>query len=276
SGDDSLTGGAGSDILKGGAGNDTLAGGADNDTLLGGTGNDTYAFTSGDGWDWIDDSDGIGQIKYGSDTLTGGQEATPGAGLWESADAEKKYKYVLFSEADGSKTLNILSGTDRIFVKNFTDGKLGITLSSGSPIAPPSSQQTITLPIENTDNPEFYFVSGVDSTSSWTIIGDDVNNFIGGGDVDDQIEGRAGHDSIYGSTGKDRLYADTVISVAAAIEAAKQSQSDPYAELLDGGGGDDLLIGGDTNAHNANGDTIGICHAFYAQASHEFEWRVTA
>ncbi|HQW20009.1 MAG TPA: hypothetical protein PLI90_04970 [Rhodocyclaceae bacterium] len=50
----------------------------------------------------------------------------------------------------GSKALNILSGTDRIFVKNFTDGKLGITLSGGSLIAPPSSQHTITLPLENT------------------------------------------------------------------------------------------------------------------------------
>jgi len=61
-GDDVLYGGSGNDTIDGGEGNDILVGGSGNDTLSGGLGDDTYLFTSGDGFDTIDD---IG----GNDTL---------------------------------------------------------------------------------------------------------------------------------------------------------------------------------------------------------------
>lgn len=84
--EDHLYGGAGSDILDGGKGNDYLEGGRDNDTLKGGIGNDilkggdgldTYVFTSGDGWDTITDSDGLGKIEYDGVRLAGGEYVLP-------------------------------------------------------------------------------------------------------------------------------------------------------------------------------------------------------
>lgn len=62
-GNDTLSGGDGDDYLDGGAGTDTLSGGDGNDTLTGGAGNDSLAGDSGD-----DTLDG----GAGADTLAGG------------------------------------------------------------------------------------------------------------------------------------------------------------------------------------------------------------
>ena len=53
------------------------------------------------------------------------KETAAGTGFWRSAD--RKYTYTRSSEADGSQTLHIAAGSDRFVVRNFTDGKLGIT-----------------------------------------------------------------------------------------------------------------------------------------------------
>jgi Ca2+-binding RTX toxin-like protein len=39
--------------------------GKDTDILKGGAGNDTCMFASGDGWNWVVDSDGSGRLLYG-------------------------------------------------------------------------------------------------------------------------------------------------------------------------------------------------------------------
>jgi hypothetical protein len=68
-GADTFTGGSQADLILAGAGNDTLTGGAGNDQLYGGADNDTYLFTAGWGKDTIIDSDGLGSIKLGENTL---------------------------------------------------------------------------------------------------------------------------------------------------------------------------------------------------------------
>ena len=92
-GADTLTGGAGRDRLEGGADDDRLEGGKDNDILLGGLGNDSYVFTSGDGWDWIDDRDGQGALRYDGKLL--GSALAPiqkiAANTWPSHDGQITY-----------------------------------------------------------------------------------------------------------------------------------------------------------------------------------------
>ncbi|MBF0120117.1 MAG: hypothetical protein HQK79_14885 [Desulfobacterales bacterium] len=56
-GNDTIFGGAGNDSLDGQAGNDYLDGGSGNDTLTGGDGIDIFAFTTGGGFDTINDFD---------------------------------------------------------------------------------------------------------------------------------------------------------------------------------------------------------------------------
>ncbi len=58
-----LIGCNGNDTLDGGNGNDTLIGGGGNDALTGGNGNDTFVYSSGEGFDVIDDfQNGIDKI----------------------------------------------------------------------------------------------------------------------------------------------------------------------------------------------------------------------
>jgi Ca2+-binding RTX toxin-like protein len=71
---DALQGGTAADLLVGNGGTDILQGGKGNDTLLGGAGNDAYIYTTGDGFDTILDSDGLGSIAADGNLLTGGDQ----------------------------------------------------------------------------------------------------------------------------------------------------------------------------------------------------------
>jgi Ca2+-binding RTX toxin-like protein len=62
-GNDILNGGTGNDRLLGGTENDRLDGGLDNDTLTGGSGNDIFVFSSGSGFDQINDFDDDGNDR---------------------------------------------------------------------------------------------------------------------------------------------------------------------------------------------------------------------
>ena len=112
-GADTLNGGAGRDRLEGGIDDDVLEGGKDNDILLGGAGNDSYLFTSGDGWDWIDDRDGQGALRYDGKLL--GSAAAPiqkiAANTWQSHDGQITYSLYDWSEqAENFPVLSVTGG----------------------------------------------------------------------------------------------------------------------------------------------------------------------
>lgn len=146
----------GNDILNGNAGNDYLEGGTGNDTLQGGEGYDTYI--SGNG-DTISDSDGSGEVLLGNEHLDGGEKKTikhievtttnftktyiycecKTVTKWsevettELPDTEDDYyidkstgtKYIL-----NNSNLQVISSAGTITINNFSDGDLGIHLTS--------------------------------------------------------------------------------------------------------------------------------------------------
>ncbi|WP_240481673.1 putative Ig domain-containing protein [Dechloromonas denitrificans] len=117
------------DTLKAGQGDDFLIGGLGNDTLQGGSGLDSYIFSSGQGKDVIDDSDGVGRIIVGGQEFTGAPSSKYSLDgnkqIWESADGTVTYLY------DPNTKALILKGSalgdGQIIIEHFD-----ITQSNGS------------------------------------------------------------------------------------------------------------------------------------------------
>ncbi|MEC4718281.1 hypothetical protein RY831_03915 [Noviherbaspirillum sp. CPCC 100848] len=273
---DTLTGGIGTDSLLGGDGDDTLNGGQGADTLKGGAGLDTYVFAQGDGWDVIVDSDGQGKVKVGDDVLTGGKEKTAGSGVWFSED--QRYQFALVTENDGSKTLNIVnlaSPKDRLFVREFTDGKLGINLQNGDLAGAPEPTRTILGDLDfgpdgnafdefgnptgqaSPDSMDFLTGSGgADEINAlgnadyvWAAGGDDAVQGGGGNDKvfgqagNDVLQGNADSDIVVGGDGDDWLYSGETTIIADAIAAGSTSMgTGTHGDWLNGGVGNDVLI----------------------------------
>lgn len=126
-GKDTLIGLAGDDILAGNAGNDTLEGGAGKDTMKGGKDFDTYI---ADALDTISDSDGKGEVFFGSNRLKLGQATKDkhNGNIYTSLDGKIKYNFdaktkkLTVSEASSN---NVNQG---LVIENFSSGALGITL----------------------------------------------------------------------------------------------------------------------------------------------------
>ncbi|MHB1619265.1 MAG: hypothetical protein ACYCTY_04670 [Sulfuricella sp.] len=125
-----LTGGDNTDHLYGMGGADTLQGNGGADYLEGGSGNDTYLYTTGDGFDTILDTDGLGSIVVDGATLTGGKKLADK--LWQSDD--RKHIYTIKSDVTGRQTLYIKSASGNLVVQDFVTGKLGINLGAAKPI----------------------------------------------------------------------------------------------------------------------------------------------
>lgn len=227
-GADSLNGGEGNDTLIGGEGADTLVGGFGNDLYKGGEGSDVYLHSKGDGNDVIDDSDGQGSIKLNgkSVALDGGKLVKGATNLWESDD--KLTRYALFDNGDGTKTLNIYNGSERLFVKDFSNGDLGINLEE-----------------ENTEPPQY---SPQTEDSDYITVDPGANlDGLGGNDVmignlpAEQLKGGEGDDLLFGQEGDDTL------------------EGGDGNDFINGGEGHDLLRGGAGNdLISSNANYIGV------------------
>lgn len=129
-----LFGGEGTDVLEGGRGDDTLFGNAEEneddkatDTLRGGQGDDTYYAHFGD---VIEDSDGIGSVEFRADLLqTGYREITDSEGEYTSKDRRYTYVYDDVAETLVVRVLDDTESDRKLTIKNFTSGKLGISLN---------------------------------------------------------------------------------------------------------------------------------------------------
>ena len=259
-GADILVGGQGNDYLEGNADNDNLTGGKGNDVLYGGAGSDTYKFTAGDGWDTLTDSDGIGRIELGGTLLDGGKEKTAGSGVWYSAD--NKIQYALFTEGDGSQTLNIVnldSPADRVFVKNYrADRNLGLVLENG-PAAVDATTRTILGDKDYGADGSAHDDLGNPTGNSTPGSGD----YLQGGETNDHVQSLGGDDKIKSKGGDDLLEGGTGSDIL----------DGGAGDWLSGEGGNDRLVGPRGNDALSGQGRLG---RQVEDASNEQTWREAA
>jgi RTX calcium-binding nonapeptide repeat (4 copies) len=121
-GADTFMGGNLGDVILAGAGNDTLNGGDGKDQLYGGAGQDTYTFSAGWGKDTIIDSDGLGSIKLGDNTL-GTAQGTGERNQWAFDLGGGQYAGIaIMGSASTGYSATITRGTDTantITIQNF-------------------------------------------------------------------------------------------------------------------------------------------------------------
>ena len=87
---------AAGDHLYGGGGADILQGNLGNDYLEGGGGNDTYVWNTGDGFDTILDTDGIGRLVVNGRTVSSGVKAAQG----DYISADKQFLHAFRGRPD--------------------------------------------------------------------------------------------------------------------------------------------------------------------------------
>lgn len=124
---DLLIGGGGEDTLRSYRGDDILIGGQGRDRMEGGEGRDTYVIGAGD---TVMDSDGMGEVRWGGQQLTGGRHSNSDpANTYRSEDG----RFIYTLESNNLSVTDTLA-TDQTLrkpavIENFQSGQLGITLS---------------------------------------------------------------------------------------------------------------------------------------------------
>jgi Ca2+-binding RTX toxin-like protein len=246
-GNDSLTGGGGNDALYGMAGDDVLVGGKGNDSLIGGEGNDRYEFSSGDGIDEIVDTGINGQILINGLPIPALMRSTPLSNTWFTED--QAMALTLIEELDKT-TLNIKYGPgDLIVIKDFKPGMLGIRL--------PEYQGQTASPLDLILQGDWKAKDTDPATPGEQVSYDELGNVVvlpkvkqrnkadvlHGSAKDDVILGLGGSDRLFGKDGDDRLFGDKQVSLEKAIADGTTKGKTSRGDWLDGGQGDDLLIG---------------------------------
>ena len=215
-GDDYLNGGAGNDTLRSGIGNDALNGGTGEDLLFGGSGDDQLNGDEGDDALYGESgNDGlIGNL--GNDSLFGG---------------------------DGDDNLYGNAGND------FLNGGLGkdyISGGEGNDVIRGDSDDVISI----TDSDSVS--KNAPSLKANTPITEEINNVNGdildGGIGNDYLTGSSGNDSLIGGIGIDSLFGgygnDTLYAnYAEGVVEDSLDLKEKNREVLDGGAGDDYLLG---------------------------------
>ncbi len=280
---DILSGGSGNDKLLGGKGDDTLGGGIGNDTLEGGLGNDTYIYNSGDGFDAIVDSDGLGKIQWDGKEIKGsatvGLDPTKWKKLSDTAwqDETNHITYSLKTQADGSKNLYINKLGDELEIKGWKVDNLGIALADGTATTPVYTYYGDVTGANLNDVIYGDQIAAEDKDTINGLGGNDAldgregDDTIDGGEGDDLIAGGKGSDTIHGGTGNDMILGSSGLALSNVawsvpagatawinggnwgvadfadhykIYGADTSVMDIAADVLFGEGGDDRIIGG--------------------------------
>ena len=223
---DILLGQQDNDILEGGDNEDRLTGGFNTDELRGGTGRDVYYSSSGDGWDTISDSDGMGLSQVDQRLLVGGvRKPTDAAQTYMSPDGQ--FRYVL--SGSGLTITNLQSPEDSIVVQNYAPGQLGIRLVE----VPAEPNFDNGLPTKT--NADF-LPTDFDNTANSVVLEGGYNYDLQVFGGNDNVVSSSGNDHLFGGTGSDGLYG---------MEGHDRLDGGDEYDILAGGIGDDWLLGGE-------------------------------
>jgi Ca2+-binding RTX toxin-like protein len=222
--DNTITGNAQSNVLDGGEGTDILKGGV---------GRDLYVL---DGQDTVEDSDGLGILKFNQQLLVGGvRRASDPANTFHSSDGQ-------FTYVQSGTTLTV---NGQLTVMNWQPGEVGITLTTVPDTTRPAlptidftnGQPSIVWEGDDSNNAPM-FDAGANHIA-YGRGGFDVISFIAYSEFyNHQVYGGLGNDTVDGGAGRDRLYGEQDNDVLRGWLGD---------DLLDGGDGDDELQGGTGN-----------------------------
>jgi Ca2+-binding RTX toxin-like protein len=225
-GNDTITGGDGNDTLIGGDGNDSINGGRGNDTAQLGAGDDTFVWNPGDGSDMVDGQDGTDTLVFN------------GADISESMDISANGQRVRLTRDIGTVTMDLngiehiqltaAGGADNIVVGDLTGtGVTGVAIDLGA-----GDLAADSVTVHATQGDDVIAVQG--QGGSLTVAGLPELVTISGSESTDALV-------VSGGAGNDRLS-------AAALAAGNTVLT------LDGGDGNDIIIGSQGNDKLIGGD----------------------
>lgn len=255
-GNDSVEGGQGSDVLSGGVGNDALlgmagddvlVGGKGNDILMGGAGDDRYEFITGDGTDQLYDSNVDGQILVNGLPIPLPKRIGPLSNTWTTEDGAITLTLI---EELAEKTLHIKYGqNDLIVIRHYIPGMFGIQLPGY--VSQRSAKPYFT--ITGDQKPEDADPDVPGEQLSYDELGNVVvkpkvkqsnrEDVLHGSASHDVLVGLGGSDRLFGKAGNDRLFGDKQATLQKAMTGGAGRARANRGDWLDGGLGDDLLVG---------------------------------
>jgi Ca2+-binding RTX toxin-like protein len=215
-GNDTITGSQGDDTLLGGDGNDVITGGHGSDVMFGGAGDDTFVWNPGDGSDTIDGQGGTDFLVFN------------GANVAEKVDISADGSQVRFTRDVADITMdlngveqinfNAMGGADQITVQDLTGTVVAaVNLNLGGA---DGASDTVT-------------VLGTDGNDTATVTGDANGVTVFGLSAQVTITGaEAANDTLQVSAGAGDDAIDASGLAAGTINL-----------ILDGGDGDDVLVG---------------------------------
>jgi Ca2+-binding RTX toxin-like protein len=236
-GDDNLAGGSGAETLLGGDGNDTIDGNRGSDTALMGAGADTFVWDPGDGSDIVEGQDGIDTMLFN------------GANVNEKVDLSANGNRLRFTRDIAGITMdttgveqvdfNALGGADAVTVNDLTGTDVtDVNVNLGATPDGPGDGQPDSVIVNATNGNDAITVTGAAGTANVTDVFAAAVNITNAEPANDTL---------------------TINALAGAdvIEASGLA-ADSIALTLDGGPGDDVLIGsaGNDTLFGRDGDDV--------------------
>lgn len=241
---DSIYGYAGNDILDGKGGIDTLIGGTGNDTYIVDSTTDKITELSGGGTDTVKSSVSYTLGAYLNNlTLTGSSTINGTGNEYDNTITGNSANNILNGGA-GIDTLVGGLGNDTYIVDSTTDT---ITELSNGGIDTVQSSVSYTLGqgsfLNNLTLTGTSAIDGIGNEYDNSISGNDANNILFGGNGNDKLNGGKG-DRLFGAAGNDYLTGSGI----------DRGGSPPGSLYMDGGDGNDTLVGDFGDLYGGNGD----------------------